>query len=37
LGVKLIVDHAWKTGFAIWNGTATWEEDVVMRLEPAAG
>lgn len=37
LGVKLIVDHTWKTGFAIWNGTVTWEEDVVMRLEPAAG
>ena len=37
LGVKLIVDHTWKTGFAIWNGTTTWEEDVVMRLEPAAG
>jgi hypothetical protein len=37
LGVKLIVDHTWKTGFAIWNGTTTWEEDVIMRLEPAAG
>jgi hypothetical protein len=37
LGVKLIVDHTWKTGFAIWNGTTTWEEDVVMRLEPSAG
>lgn len=35
LGVKLIVDHTWKTGFALWNGTTTWEEDVVMRLEPA--
>jgi hypothetical protein len=35
LGVKLIVDHTWKTGFAMWNGTTTWEEDVVMRLEPA--
>lgn len=37
LGVKLVVDHTWKTGFAIWNGTTTWEEDVVMRLEPKAG
>ena len=35
VGVKLIVDHTWKTGFAMWNGTTTWEEDVVMRLEPA--
>ncbi len=37
LGVKLIVDHTWKTGFALWQGTATWEEDVVMRLEPSPG
>ena len=37
LGVKLIVEHTWKTGFAIWNGTTTWQEDVVMRLEPATG
>lgn len=37
LGVKLIVEHTWKTGFAIWNGTTTWEEDVIMRLEPEAG
>jgi hypothetical protein len=35
LGVRLIVDHDWKTGFAMWNGTTTWEEDVVMMLEPA--
>ncbi|MGD2102849.1 MAG: TadE/TadG family type IV pilus assembly protein [Acidimicrobiia bacterium] len=35
LGVKLVVDHSWKTNFLFWNGTTTWEEDVVMRLEPA--
>jgi hypothetical protein len=35
LGVKIIVDHTWKTGFAMWDGTTTWEEDVVMALEPA--
>lgn len=37
LGVKLIVDHSWKTNFLFFSGTTTWEEDVVMRLEPAAG
>jgi hypothetical protein len=37
LGVKLIVDHSWKTNFLFWSGTTTWEEDVVMRLEPATG
>ncbi len=35
LGVKVIVDHAWKTGFLWWNGTVTWEEDAVFRVEPA--
>lgn len=37
LGVRLIVDHTWKTGFLMWDGQATWEEDVVMRLEPDSG
>jgi hypothetical protein len=37
LGVKLVVDHTWKTNFLFWSGTTTWEEDVVMRLEPATG
>jgi TadE-like protein len=34
LGVKVIADHAWKTGFLFWNGTVEWEEDAVFRLEP---
>jgi TadE-like protein len=37
LGVKLVVDHSWKTNFLFWSGTTTWEEDVVMRIEPSAG
>ena len=37
LGVKLRVDHDWKTGFAFFSGSTSWEEDVVMRLEPLAG
>jgi hypothetical protein len=35
LGVKVIVDHEWKTGFLWWNGSVEWEEDAVFRLEPA--
>lgn len=35
LGVKVIVTHSWKTGFLWWNGDVTWEEDAVMRIEPA--
>lgn len=34
LGVKVTVDREWKTGFGVWNGTVTWEETAVMRLEP---
>lgn len=34
LGVQVVLDHAWKTGFAWWNGTVQWEERVVMHLEP---
>lgn len=34
LGVKLKVEHSWKTGFAWWNGTASWEEHAIMKLEP---
>ena len=35
LGVKVIVTHDWRTGFLWWNGNVTWEEDAVMRIEPA--
>ncbi|MGH8872956.1 MAG: TadE/TadG family type IV pilus assembly protein [Acidimicrobiia bacterium] len=35
LGVKVIVDHEWKTGFLWWNGSVEWEEDAVFHLEPA--
>lgn len=35
LGVRLVVDHEWKTGFPpFWTGSARWQEDVIMRLEP---
>ena len=35
LGVRVIYNHAWKTGFLWWRGTAQWHEDAVMHLEPA--
>jgi len=34
LGVKVVLDHEWKTGFLWWQGTVQWEEKVVMHLEP---
>lgn len=35
LGVRVIYDHAWKTGFLWWSGSAAWREDAVMHLEPS--
>jgi Flp pilus assembly protein TadG len=35
LGVKVIADHAWKTGFLWWNGSVEWQEDAVFHIEPA--
>ncbi len=34
IGVKVVLDHEWKTGFLWWQGTVQWEEKVVMHLEP---
>ena len=34
LGVRVQLDHSWKTGFLWWNGTVTWNEDAIVRLEP---
>ena len=34
IGVRVILDHAWKTDFLWWSGTVQWEEDVVFHLEP---
>jgi hypothetical protein len=33
--VKVIADHAWKTGFLWWNGSVEWQEDAVFHIEPA--
>lgn len=35
LGVRIQVEHDWKTGFLWWNGSTRWEESTIMRLEPA--
>jgi hypothetical protein len=35
LGIRVIYDHAWKTGFLWWDGTVQWSEDAVMHLEPS--
>ena len=34
LGVRVILDHTWKTNFLWWNGTVQWQESVVFHLEP---
>lgn len=35
LGVKILYDHDWQTGFLWWNGSMRWVEDAVMHLEPS--
>ncbi len=34
IGVRIIFDHQWITGFLWWNGTTQWTDDAVMHLEP---
>ncbi len=34
LGVRVILDHEWKTNFLWWSGTVEWQESVVFHLEP---
>lgn len=35
LGVRVVFDHSWQTGFLWFDGTVTWSEDSIMRLDPA--
>lgn len=35
VGVKIIFDHEWRTDFLWFTGTARWEDETVMRIEPA--
>jgi hypothetical protein len=34
LGVRVVLDHEWKTDFLWWNGTVEWQESAVFHLEP---
>ena len=34
LGVRVILDRDWQTGFLWWQGSVEWQESVVFHLEP---
>ena len=34
MGIRVIFNHTWITNFGPFNGTATWTDDAIMRLEP---
>lgn len=34
LGVRVFFDHNWVTGFLFWSGTASFDDETIMRLEP---
>jgi len=34
IGVRVVLDHQWKTNFLWWNGTVEWQESVVFHFEP---
>lgn len=34
IGVRVILDHEWKTDFLWWSGTVEWQESTVFHLEP---
>ena len=34
IGVRVVLDHEWKTGFLWWQGTVEWQESSVFHLEP---
>ena len=36
IGVRVQFDHDWMTGFLMWNGTASFSDDAVFRMEPPA-
>lgn len=35
VGVKVVFDHEWRTDFLWFTGTVRWEDETVMRIEPA--
>jgi hypothetical protein len=34
IGVRVVLDHTWKTNFLWWNGTVEWQESSVFHFEP---
>lgn len=34
LGVRVVLDHEWKTDFLWWSGSTQWQESTVVHLEP---
>lgn len=34
IGVRVVLDHEWRTNFLWWNGTVEWQESSVFHLEP---
>ncbi len=37
LGVRVLFNHDWITNFPGFSGTAAWQDDTIMRLEPPQG
>lgn len=35
VGVRVVFDHHWQTDFLWFTGSSRWNEDTVMRIEPA--
>ncbi len=36
VGVRVVFDHEWMTGFLWWDGVASFNDDAVFRMEPPA-
>lgn len=34
VGVRVVFDHQWLTGFGMFSGSITWQGQTVMRIEP---
>lgn len=34
IGVRVVLDHEWRTNFLWWQGTVEWQESSVFHLEP---
>lgn len=36
IGVRIVFEHEWMSGFLWWDGTASFSDDAVFRMEPPA-